>query len=203
MQIQVETVYSLPVLTAMARALRKTLRRKKSRRTRIFSVVLMLIALLTIVLSLTTDPSFPAIISMAVLTLALLAVMIWEDQLNGYWARRQILAGTEVAQTTFTEDGYTTTTRAAKRNGVMSRSSVFARHQTISFYCWMPTTPRFLTSTGFWQATQSSSRRCSCKRPARTSPLSKKHAASEMGSRVFFTLKFQESRNSPPPGPPG
>ena len=77
MQIQVETVYSLPVLTAMARALRKTLRRKKSRRTRIFSVVLMLIALLTIVLSLTTDPSFPAIISMAVLTLALLAVMIW------------------------------------------------------------------------------------------------------------------------------
>ena len=62
MQIQVETVYSLPVLTAMARALRKTLRRKKSRRTRIFSVVLMLIALLTIVLSLTTDPSFPAII---------------------------------------------------------------------------------------------------------------------------------------------
>lgn len=59
MQIQVETVYSLPVLTAMARALRKTLRRKKSRRTRIFSVVLMLIALLTIVLSLTTDPSFP------------------------------------------------------------------------------------------------------------------------------------------------
>lgn len=63
MQIQVETVYSLPVLTAMARALRKTLRRKKSRRTRIFSVVLMLIALLTIVLSLTTDPSFPAIIS--------------------------------------------------------------------------------------------------------------------------------------------
>ena len=114
MQIQVETVYSLSVLTAMARALRKTLRRKKSRRTRIFSVVLMLIALLTIVLSLTTDPSFPAIISMAVLTLALLAVMIWEDQLNGYWARRQILAGTEVAQTTFTEDGYTTTTRTAK-----------------------------------------------------------------------------------------
>ena len=114
MQIQVDTVYSRPVLTAMARALRKTLRRKKALRTRALGGVLILVAVCTIAISYTYDHSPLTVGSMAVLALTLLGVMIWEDTLNGLLARRQILAGTETVQTTFSEDSYCTVTRAAR-----------------------------------------------------------------------------------------
>ena len=64
MQIQVDTVYSRPVLTAMARALRKTLRRKKALRTRALGGVLILVAVCTIAISYTYDHSPLAVGSM-------------------------------------------------------------------------------------------------------------------------------------------
>ena len=48
MGIQFETDYNMETLTAMAKSLRKTVRKKRSRRVHIFAAVVLILGLLTI-----------------------------------------------------------------------------------------------------------------------------------------------------------
>ncbi len=108
MEFTFDTVYDKKALTAMARALRKTLRKKHSRRSHIFGF---LIAALALFLSLRDLPSFSLRNGVTLLAApVLLFVLLFEDTLNGYVARKRMLVGTERAKSRFSEESYVSAT---------------------------------------------------------------------------------------------
>ena len=113
MEIQVKTVYDQNALTAMARGLRKTVRRKRSRRSRAVGWVLIALALLFGVGDLILDPSWKGWLDLAVAA-ALLAVLLTEDRLNGFFAGRKVLPGSREVETVFTEQDYVATAQNAQ-----------------------------------------------------------------------------------------
>lgn len=110
MGIQFETDYNMETLTAMAKGLRKTVRKKRSRRVHIFAAVVLVLGILTILATVAGGEPLGA--SGVVTLLALLVVILvslFEDRLNAWFARKRLLPGTEHAAT-FEEDGYVSAT---------------------------------------------------------------------------------------------
>ncbi len=107
MEFMFDTVYDQQAVTAMARGLRKTIRKKHSRRSHVFGwIVIALVLLLTIPL----DGTPLVIDGRTVLTwaagLMVLIALLFEDKLNARIARKRMLAGTDRAVSTFTPQGY-------------------------------------------------------------------------------------------------
>ena len=107
MEFKFETAYDQKAVTAMAKALRKTARKKRSRRTHIFAVIVILLALL---LTLPIGDrvfvlDFKTIITWLAAAL-ILFTLIFEDKLNGYIARKRMLPGLDKSNVTFTPEGY-------------------------------------------------------------------------------------------------
>ncbi len=110
-----ETIYNQKAFTAMARALRKTVRKKRSRRSHIFGWIVIVLSLLLTV----SDFRDGIVIDMKnivtwLATLCILVVLIWEDAINGYIAGKRMLKGTEKSITVFQEDDYCSTTDIGK-----------------------------------------------------------------------------------------
>ena len=115
MEFTFETDYNQKSLTAMARAIRKTLRRKKSRRSHIFGWGIIILGTLLCVLPREDGYEFDfRIVITALAVLLLLAVMIWEDSINGYAAKKRMLTGTDKAVSIFSEDGYSSASEIGK-----------------------------------------------------------------------------------------
>ncbi len=99
----------------MARTLRKTLRKKRSRRSHIFGWIVLVIAVL---LTLPLGDKEYAINFKTIITwiaaLAILIVLLFEDKINGYVARKRMLSGMEKATTVFNDESYITTTSIGK-----------------------------------------------------------------------------------------
>ncbi len=109
------TNYNQNALTVMARALRKTVRKKKNKRSRILGWVAALLGILLLFAS--GEGTFSLDFRTAVTALAvaaIVAVLIFEDQMNGYFAGKRMLPGTEKAEAVFCEEGYTSVTEAGK-----------------------------------------------------------------------------------------
>ena len=104
MEFGFETVYNREALTVMAKGLRKTVRKKHSRRSHFFGWVVFVLALLV------SLPSETGIESKNVVTwlvaAVLLLTLLLEDRLNGWIAKKRMLPGTDRAVATFSEDGY-------------------------------------------------------------------------------------------------
>ena len=115
MEFTTATDYDMKTLTAMAKALRKTVRKRKSRRAHIFGWIVVLLG--TLLLLPPAGSSF-SISGKTLLTLAavlaILLTFIFEDRLNGYFARKRLLPGTESAVSVFKEDSYHTETRSGQ-----------------------------------------------------------------------------------------
>lgn len=107
MEFEFHTIYDQKAVTAMVRALRKTIRRKRSRRTHVFGWIIMLLALL---LTLPRNGAPFVLEGRMVLTwlvvLVLLVVLIWEDPINAWLARRRALPGTQESTVVFTQEGF-------------------------------------------------------------------------------------------------
>ena len=115
MNFQCETVYQQKALTAMARALRKTIRKKNNIRSRVFGIIIVVLAIMLVTPS--EGEVFVFDIRVGITLLAALAVIVVffiEDWLNGYIARKRILPGTEKSLTVFEEDGYHSTSDFGK-----------------------------------------------------------------------------------------
>ena len=108
MGIQFETDYNMETLTAMAKGLRKTVRRKRSRRVHIFAAVVLVLGILTILATVAGGEPLGA--SGVVTLLVVILVSLFEDRLNAWFARKRLLPGTEHAAATFEEDGYVSAT---------------------------------------------------------------------------------------------
>lgn len=108
MEFTFETQYNAKSMAFMAKALRKTVRKKHSRRSHIFGWVVMFLALLLLV-SKGVSPAFPTIVT-SIVILAILIVFLFEDRINGAVAKKRLLPGTEKAVTVFSESGFFSTT---------------------------------------------------------------------------------------------
>ncbi|MBQ2905779.1 MAG: YcxB family protein [Peptococcaceae bacterium] len=107
MEFQFETAYNQEAITVMAKALRKTVRKKRSHRSHIFGVLVIILALL-LTLPLGGKAfvlDFKTIITCLVAAI-LCFTLIFEDKINGYVARKRMLPGLEKAIVTFNEEGY-------------------------------------------------------------------------------------------------
>lgn len=107
MEFTFETAYDQKAMTAMARALRKTIRKKSSRRSHVFGGIIVVISVL---LALPLGAEEPVLDFRSAITwlvaLALLAVLIWEDAINGRFAKKHLLPGMGKSVSVFSEEGY-------------------------------------------------------------------------------------------------
>ena len=115
MEFTFETSYNQKALTTMARALRKTVRKKRSRRSHILGWIVMIMGAFLAVNPLRSGVVFNAknIVTWLAI-LAIFIVFIWEDALNGYIASKRMLKGTEKTTSIFTEEGFASITEIGK-----------------------------------------------------------------------------------------
>ncbi len=107
MEIKFETAYDKNALTIMAKVLRKTARKKRSRRSRVFGVIVVILAIL-LALPLGDDPvvfDFKTVVTWLVVAVLVL-VLLFEDRINGYIARKRMLPGLHKSNAVFTEECY-------------------------------------------------------------------------------------------------
>ena len=108
MEFRFETDYNLETLTAMAKGLRKTVRRKRNRRTRIFAGIVLVVGLVSSALSIASkEPLRARNLLMLLAMLCVIYASLQEDRLNARAAKCRLLPGTEHAGCVFGEDGYT------------------------------------------------------------------------------------------------
>ena len=108
MEFRFDTVYDKAALSVMAKALRKTLRARHSRRSHVLGWLLTVLALF---LALRDLPALSLKNGVTLLVaLVLLLTLLSEDRLNGFVAKRRMLVGTERAKSVFSEDSYTSAT---------------------------------------------------------------------------------------------
>ena len=114
MAFRFETRYDQRGLTAMARALRKTVRKKSSRRSHIFGwCVVALDILLIAAQRLLGEPwTFRNTLTLGI-GVILTVILLTEDSVNAFFAKKKMLPGTSSARCVFAEESYTSTTEAA------------------------------------------------------------------------------------------
>ncbi|MBS7218778.1 MAG: YcxB family protein [Oscillospiraceae bacterium] len=111
MEFTCETQYNGKTMALMAKVLRKTVRKKRSRSSHLFGWIVAVLGLLLAAFHFALDLR-TAVTVLAVLTV--LTVLIFEDRINGYVAKKRLLPGTEHAVTVFTEGSFVTTTDIGK-----------------------------------------------------------------------------------------
>ena len=115
-EFQIRTTYDQRALAVMARTLRKTLRRRRSRIVHVFGwsvVALALLLMLAECLAGTLSLDGPTVVT-AVSAAVVLLVMLKEDAINGWAAGRHMLPDMREAVTVFEAETYTSTTKAAQ-----------------------------------------------------------------------------------------
>jgi len=109
------TDYNLKSLTVMAKALRKTVRKKHSRRSHAFGWIMVFFLLIYFI---TMDKttllfSFRTIVNFVVFII-LLFTLVFEDKINGFFAGLRMIKGTEKANAVFYEDYLVSATEIGK-----------------------------------------------------------------------------------------
>jgi len=112
MEFKFETAYDQKAVTAMAKVIRKTARKKRSRRSHIFGIIVIILALfMTLPLG---DKEFVLDLKTTVTWIVaaiLFFTLLFEDKINGYVARKRMLPGLDKATVTFHADGYHSETK--------------------------------------------------------------------------------------------
>ncbi len=111
MEFTCHTTYDQNALTAMARAVRKTVRAERSRIVCYYGWIVL--GLLAVALWLSWGKLWQMVLSCV--TIGALLLVHWkEDAINGYFAKRKALPGTDAADTIFYPDHYLVKTAAAE-----------------------------------------------------------------------------------------
>ena len=136
MEFKFETAYNQEAVTIMAKVIRKTARKKRSRRSHIFGIIVILLALLL------TLPfrdkefvlDFKTVITWLVAAI-LFFTLIFEDKINGYVARKRMLPGLAKAIVTFNEDGYHSETEIGSSN--FKYSTIMLLAETADYFVFV------------------------------------------------------------------
>ena len=132
MEFTFVTEYDLAALTAMARALRKTVRKKHSRRMHVFGAVVMVLGVF--LMTLLEEITFRSAVSF----LAIAAVglsLVFEDRLNGFIAQKRMAPGTNRAEAVFGEAGYTSVTPLGRSE--WSYDNILALAETQRYFAFI------------------------------------------------------------------
>lgn len=136
MEFTFETTYNQKAVTAMAKTLRKTIRKKRSRRAHVLGWIVIALALLfTLPLG---ENEFTFDIRTVITWLAgiiILMVLLFEDSINGYIARKRMLAGTRQGTTIFQDETFTTTTEIGKTEFIYDKINLLA--ETDSYFVFV------------------------------------------------------------------
>lgn len=98
-----ETEYNLRGLTAMAKALRKTVRKKRSKRSHFLGWIIVALSLLLVFASKESHLTSKEIVTL-IAGAAIVITFIFEDKLNGHIAQKRMLKGTEKSTAVFDEE---------------------------------------------------------------------------------------------------
>lgn len=109
--IRVKTVYDQKALTAMARGLRRTVRKKHNRISRVIAGIIIALGLVTGVAPALLEPKESPQWLCLFVSLLLLVILCTEDWVNGFLARKKALPGTTETEAVFEADGYSTITQ--------------------------------------------------------------------------------------------
>ena len=132
MEFTFETQYNAKTMTVIAKALRKTIRKKHSRRSHIFGWIVTVLGLLLIITDFTFD--FRTIIT-SIAVLVILIALLFEDRINGYVAKKQLLPGTEKAAAVFSGNGFVSTTEIGKSEWQYDKIMLIA--ETADFFVFV------------------------------------------------------------------
>ena len=103
MEYRFHTQYNLKAMTSLARGLRKTIRRKHSRRSHVLGWVVVIIGIL---LMLNASEFTLSTVLTALAMAAIVAAFAFEDRLNGAVALKRGLPGLRSSECVFREEGY-------------------------------------------------------------------------------------------------
>ncbi len=127
MEFVFETTYNQKALTAMAKGVRKTARKKRTKRSHLFGWIVIALAIL---LTLAGIKDGFEITANRIITwlaaLVILIVLLFEDKINGYVAGKRMLPGTEKSRVMFTEEGFYSETQAGKSEWNYDRILILA-----------------------------------------------------------------------------
>ena len=132
MEFTFETQYNTKTMTIMAKALRKTIRKKHSRRSHIFGWIVTILGSFLVIKNFAFD--FRTIIT-SIAILMILGALLFEDRLNGYIAKKRLLPGTEKAVSVFSENGFISTTDIGKSEWNYDRIMLIA--ETADFFVFI------------------------------------------------------------------
>jgi len=133
MHFVIQTTYDRKALTVMARTLRKTLRRKGSRRSAVFGSLVVILAGVLLFAKLGSGAGFDAGDAVTPTAACVIVVTFFaQDFLNGWLAGRKMLPGTERGETVFTEEGFVTTTAAAETH--WNHTQIKAAYETKDYF---------------------------------------------------------------------
>ena len=119
MEFTFDTQYNAKTMASMAKALRKTVRKKHSRRSHILGWIVIAFAVLLLL-----SGEFSLDLRTAVTLIAAAAILItllFEDRMNGFIAQKRLLPGTERSTAVFREDGYASTTEVGQSEWCYSK----------------------------------------------------------------------------------
>lgn len=160
MKFVFETLYDAKGVAVMAEALRKTIRKKKSRRSHILAVLIILCAIL---LSLpgkdeTFELTFRFVITWLVVPV-MIVTLLFEDRLNGYFARKRMLTGMEKATATFGEESYISETAVGKTEFYYDNINVIAETDEYFVFIFTPNYAQIYDKNGMLEGTPEEFRR--------------------------------------------
>ena len=107
----VETIYDKETLTAMAKAVRKTTRKKRSSRSHKLGIIITIIGFLFVAMAVSKGEVSANTVVTAIAVLVMALALIFEDNINGYIAGKRMLTGTEKSNVVFYDDCFVSTTQ--------------------------------------------------------------------------------------------
>lgn len=115
MEFIFETNYDQKGISAMAEALRKTVRKKRSKRTHILGWLIILFAILISIPAKGEEFVLEARMIITWIVVLIMAItLIFEDKINGYIAKKRMVTGLDKAKTIFKEKKYISETKIGK-----------------------------------------------------------------------------------------
>lgn len=154
MEFIFETIYNQKGISVMAEALRKTIRKKNSKRSHIYAV---LVILLGIMLSFSQNGeefkiTFKFIITWLVI-IVMIITLLFEDKINGYIAKKRMITGMEKSITTFKEDSYISETNIGKTEFYYNNIKIIAETEDYFIFVFDPSHAQIYDKNGITKGT--------------------------------------------------
>ena len=115
MEFIIETMYNQKGISTMAEALRKTIRKKKSKKQHVWAILIIILAVMLTIPK--NDEEFVITFNLVITWLAVIVMVfafIFQDKINGYFARKRMITGMQKSITIFKEESYISETDMGK-----------------------------------------------------------------------------------------